>query len=817
MDFGWKFHLGDIPLPEGHCLADYVKTASGNMPAVLKDYDDSNWINVDLPHDFVIAGNIQPPDIILGQRQRRQLLIDMDMKAHMHAGHGSLPGGIGWYRKSFYIPNELEGQRIILEFDGVFRNSSLWLNRHLLGGQSSGYVPFRLDITDQLNYGEENLLAVRVDAREYEGWWYEGGGIYRHVWLTTSDTLHLVPDGIHVRCLFENDDYDHVKIRINSEVGNRADSTESAVLESVVIDPDGREIGRAESSLIALPEDIIVAEHSMELIQPTLWSDIEPKMHKLVTRIRRMDGSLADEVETHFGIRNIRFDAEQGFIINGRQLKIKGVCCHQDHAGVGVAVPDKLLEYRIGLLKDMGCNAYRMAHHTPSPELLQICDKLGMFVMAENRLLSNVPEIREDLTAMIRRYRNHPSVVIWSLGNEEMDIQGNVTGERITRSLRRLVKTLDPDRPVTLAMNGDWGQGATHAVDVQSCNYYRLGDVDSLHRQMPNLPIVISEATCATTTRGVYNNDLVRGWADAYGEQLPFWGHTPEENWKMTMERPFVAGAFIWTGFDYHGEPAPYIWAGYVSNFGIMDLCGFPKDSYYYYLAWWSDKKVLHVFPHWNWPGQEGKPIDIKCYSNCASVELFLNGSSLGIQQMPPWGQLNWNVTYQPGELVAKGYDSDGREELVAKIKTTNAPASIRMTSNCDYIHSDCEDVVVIQVEVIDAAGHIVPDADSDIVFYIEGPGVVIGVGNGDPYTSERDKFYTEGIGEMISHWPKPVPAVDAQRTARRRVFKGLCQLILQATAESGLIRIMANSPGLPSAEIHIMADQADCRQWEVT
>lgn len=510
-----------------------------------------------------------------------------------------------------------------------------------------------------------------------------------------------------------------------------------------------------------------------------MWSLEAPVLYNLESTILA-GSSVLDRVRTPFGIRTIRFDANDGFFLNDEPVKLKGVCCHQDHAGVGVALPDALQEFRIGKLKAMGCNAYRCSHNPPTPELLDACDRLGMLVMDETRMMAGSAEALAQLEALVARDRNHPSVILWSIGNEE-PLQGTEVGARMAATMRKRIRKLDTTRPVTLAMNGAWGEGASRIVDVQGCNYIHLGDVDEFHRRFPDKPVFYSESASTWSTRGIYANDTDRGYVSAYDVNKPGYGDTAESNWTHCHQRPFVAGTFIWTGFDYRGEPTPYAWPCINSHFGICDMCGFPKDNFYYYQAWWSRNTVVHILPHWNWAGREGRRISVWVHSNCEEVELFLNGHSLGRKRVCVPHHLERKVSYRPGVLSAKGW-RNGRLAAQAKVETTGAPAALRLIPDRDTLLADHEDCTPITVAVLDRRGRIVPTADNEIAFSLTSNGVILGVGNGDPSSHEPDK------------------------ASRRRAFNGLCQVIVQARGSAGRIQLRAQSLGLADGTLALTA-----------
>jgi beta-galactosidase len=516
-----------------------------------------------------------------------------------------------------------------------------------------------------------------------------------------------------------------------------------------------------------------------------LWSPESAKLYWICQSIRK-GGKLVDYVATPFGIRTIAFDDNKGFLLNGKPYVIKGTCNHQDHAGVGSAMPDALQYFRLKRLKEMGCNAIRTSHNPPTPELLDACDRLGLLVMDENRRVDETGVALDDLRRLILRDRNHPSVFIWSLGNEEGQLQATNAAAheaaiRLITPMQQMVHELDPTRSCTIAMNGGWGEGFTKAIDVQGFNY-RTRNIDRFRAEFPDKLTIGTETASTRTTRGIYTDDKPRGYVAAYGENGVEKAWTW---WPYYATHPFTSGGFVWTGFDYRGEPTPYKWPCISSHFGLMDTCGFPKDIYYYYLAWWTDKPVLHLMPHWNWPGHEGQTNLVRCFSNCKSVELFLNGKSLGKQDMPANEYLDWQVAYAPGVLSAKGYN--GRK-LVAetKVETTGAPAAVRLQPDRSIITADGRDLSVVDVSIVDAKGRVVPDAGNLVQFEIKGPGAIIGVGNGDPSSHEPDK------------------------ASERKVFNGYAQVIVQAIREPGTIRLFANSPKLDSTELNIKSQASE-------
>ncbi|MGB6877773.1 MAG: beta-galactosidase GalA [Candidatus Acidiferrales bacterium] len=802
LDFDWRFHFGNASDPAkdfgfgGGGDGIFAKTGEIFEPA-RHDFDDSGWERIDLPHDFVVGlPFVNAPE-----------LNDFGYKP---VGRNFPETSIGWYRRVFEIPQADAGRRIALEFDGVFRDAMVVLNGIYIGHNLSGYAPFRFDITDFVRYGEKNILVVRADATEHEGWFYEGAGIYRHVWLTKTDPLHVAHWGTYVTSEVSGN---FAQVPIVTEVANEADAGKSFRITQTIFDSAGKQVVTAESDAASVsPWATQKISQTLRVDNPSLWSLENPHLYRLVTTGEWLGAiaTIVDRSETVFGIRSIHFDADHGFFLNGERVEIKGMCNHQDHAGVGSALPDRLQYFRIAKLKEMGVNAYRTSHNPPTPELLDACDRLGMLVMDETRMFSSSAEGLSQLERMVRRDRNHPCVFLWSVGNEE-PLQGTPTGAHICGTMKRLVRQLDASRPVTLAMNSHWGHGASAVVDVQGCNYFHNDDMDKFHSDFPQKPIIGSEDASALSTRGIYVNDPVRGYMSSYDVNTPGnYASTAEQWWTFYSARPFAAGAFVWTGFDYRGEPSPYQWPCINSHFGVMDTCGFPKDTYFYYQAWWTQKPVLHLFPHWNWQGREGQPIRVWVHSNCDEVELFLNGASLGRKSMPRRAHLEWQVNYAPGVLLAHGY-RNGKAIAEDKRETTGAPALIKLTLDRASIAADAQDVSVIAVSVFDSQNRIVPIADNEITFEIDGPAKIIGVGNGDPSSHEADKppsqlYDSHGalmFGSMLDQSARATFNAP-QILTPRKLFNGFAQVIVQSESQPGAIRVTARSPGLSSAAITI-------------
>lgn len=762
LDFGWRFQFGHATDPSkdfGYRGQQLFANAAGYFEPSKPDFDDSKWRAVDVPHDWAVELDFKDDPALVT--------------------HGYKPLGreypetsIGWYRRVFDVPAADAGKRAWIEFEGVFRDAMVALNGFYLGHHASGYAPFRYNVTDFVNNGGKNILVVRVDATLGEGWWYEGAGIYRHVWLTKTNPVHVAHEGVFVTSEVGPG---AANVAVSTEVENDSDSEQSCRVMTTVVDASGKVVGSAAAAPTSIPaRSRGEFKQQIAVSKPALWSLEEPNLYRAISEIRAGE-NVVDHCETRFGIRSIRFDPDKGFFLNDKPVKIQGTCNHQDFAGVGVALPDRIHHYRVEKLKEMGSNAYRMSHNPPAPALLDACDQLGMLVMDETRRASSTPEGLEQLEAMIRRDRNHPSIVIWSLGNEEGAIQGNERGARIVSSMKRLVRRLDPSRPVTMAMNNDWGKGVSSVVDVQGFNYKEAEQIDAFHAQFPKQPTVGTETASTLCTRGIYENDKESGYVNAYDVNKPRWGHLAGYWWPVYAERPYLAGGFAWTGFDYRGEPTPYAWPCISSAFGIMDTCGFPKDNFYYYRAWWSGQPVLHLLPHWNWPGRDGTEIDVWCHSNLDAVELFLNGQSLGRKEVPRNSHVSWKVKYAPGTLEARGYKG-GKQVLIDRRETTGGAAKLLLLPDRKKIVADGADVSLVEVQVLDAQGRVVPQADAEVVFHVAGPGRLIGVGNGDPSSHEPDK------------------------ADRRRAFNGRCLAILQSSKDPSEVRLEATSAGLEPA-----------------
>ena len=698
----------------------YFAKAGYGDGAASTNFDDRGWRVLDVPHDWCVE---LPFDSLGGYSHGYKAI-----------GRNFPQNSVGWYRKKFSIPESDLGKRIFVEFDGVFRNSIVWVNGFYLGTEHSGYVGFSYDISDYLNYGGDNVIAVRVDATMEEGWFYEGAGIYRHVWLTKVSPLHITKDGTFVTTDLEKNT---AVITTRAAVKNESMKNSTFNIEESIVDLSGKTVisgSRKNLTLKAGNQEEYVSR--FKVVNPKLWSIETPYLHALKTVIRS-DGKIVDTYETTFGIRTVRFDPNEGFFLNGKHLKIKGTADHQDHAGVGIAIPNALQEFRVKRLKAMGSNAIRTAHNPPSPELLDACDRLGMLVLDENRLMGINQEHFDCLERFMKRDRNHPSVILWSLGNEEWGIESNIKGAHVGTTMQAFAQRFDSSRAFTAAISGGWDNGTGMVLQVMGYNYILQGDIDEHHKKFPWQAGIGTEEGNTGGTRGIYVSD------DAKAHMAPRTRENDgtEVGWKFYSARPFLSGLFYWTGFDYRGEMNPYDWPAISSQYGILDLCGFPKDIFYYLKSWWSDSPVLHIVPDWNLKGHVGQESKVTVYSNCEQVELLLNNQSLGKKEMPSNGHLEWTANYQPGILSARGYNAD-KMVLESKMDSSGNAAAIQLIPDCNGIKADGEDVSVITVQVTDHNGVIVPDGSNKITFSVDGPGKIIGVGNGDPSSHEADRFF---------------------------------------------------------------------------
>ena len=796
----WKFTLSDS-------LSDYSSP----------DANDSDWRTLNLPHDWSIEA-------------------DFSKDNPATPSGGALLGGIGWYRKTFTVDKEKEGQKIYIDFDGVYWNSEVWINGVSAGKRPNGYISFRYDLTPHIKFGESNVIAVKADnSNQPNSRWYSGSGIYRNVWLITKNPVHIAHWGTYVTTpeITEKS----AKISIVTRIQNTTEQETDISVENILVNQDGKVVGKTKSSPGQATRGISSVAQEIEISAPILWSIENPYLYKVITKLSRK-GKIVDEYETVTGIRSFQFDAEKGFILNGKRVKINGVCNHHDLGCLGSAVNERAIERQLEILKAMGCNGIRCSHNPPTPELLDLCDKMGFIVMDEALDMwrkkkttydySNyfLEWYEKDLTDLILRDRNHPSVFMWSIGNEVLE-QGTHPGMEIsnleeagkllnnfkpidpkkfesgelnfnmllTQRLAEIVKALDPSRPITAGC--DETRPTNHlfksgALDIIGFNY-RIENYATVPQDYPEKPFIATESVSGLMSRGYYlmPSDSINIWPERWDKPFdrPFkqcssydncrvpWGSNHEETWKLIKKNDFIAGQYIWTGFDYLGEPTPFGWPSRSSYFGIIDLCGFPKDIYYMYQSEWTNKEVLHIFPHWN--QNPGETVDVWAYCNNADeVELFLNGRSLGTKKkegdnLHVW----WRVPFEPGVIKAVSR-KNGKEVLCKEIRTAGEPVAIRLTADRETLKATGKDLSFITVEASDKDGNIVPIAENLIRFTIEGEGFIAGTDNGDPTNSHSLK--------------KP----------ERNLFNGKCLVVVQSKTKPGNIKLTAKSEGLKEASV---------------
>ena len=772
---------------------------AGAWQSVQKD--DSHWRVLNLPHDWSIEG-------------------DFSKDHPATPGGGALPGGVGWYRKSFTVPLADKGMLISLEFEGIYHRSEVWINGHYLGRRPNGYISFRYDLTPYLKYGtSKNLIAVKVDnSQQPNSRWYSGSGIYRNVWLITTPQVHVARYGSFITTPRVSTEEATVSIQTQVTNGGQRPAR-VATLETTVLDPHGKEVGKTRSEKRLAPGGGAEFRQSLKIAAPELWSVLQPSLYRAVSRVY-VDGKAGDRYETRFGIRDFKFDVAKGFFLNGEPLKIRGVCNHHDLGALGTAFNRRAAERQLQILKEMGCNGIRTSHNPPAPELLDLCDEMGFIVMDEAfdiwKKQKNPFDYhldwdqwhRKDLEDLIKRDRNHPSVFIWSVGNEIQEQwgdekKGDTTGRVIARELVSIVRSLDTTRAITSANNeiNVWNNLLkSNAFAMVGYNYNHKSWA-SFPERWPGKQFIVTESTSALATRGHYDLvpfDTIRRWPEAWDKPIKGggnkdftvsaydhvsapWGSTHEESLKELKRNAHVSGMFVWTGFDYLGEPTPYPWPARSSYFGIIDLAGFPKDVYYLYQSEWTDSPVLHLYPHWNW--ERGDTVDVVAYYNNADeVELFLNGQSLGRKKKEDGNlHVKWRVPFSPGVLKAVSY-KDTREVLVKEVRTAGKPAKVRLLADRSSIKADGRDLSFVTVSIVDAEGNLVPDAKNSLHFTVTGRGSLNAVDNGDPTSHERFK------------------------ASNRKAFNGLALAIIQSTTQSGKIKLRAEGEGIAAAELEIVS-----------
>lgn len=760
LDRDWKFHRGDISANAStHTECYMAAKAGGAIGAASPDYDKSEWETVNLPHDWAVYN---------------------EFEEKWGPANGYKARGKAWYSKRFRLSDEDKGKQILIEFGGIATHSTIYLNGSVIGRNFCGYNSFVVDATDMALYGDSiNDLVVYVDADVIEGWWYEGAGIYRHVNLYKKNPLHIAHWGVFVHPEKRTADvWDAVT---DTTIENSEYEEKSFRLKSRILDEHDNVVGKDETEFSVAGGSTAAVKQSVLTYSPLLWDIDSPNLYRMVSELYEGE-TLVDKQINKFGFRAISVDKDKGFFLNGRHVPLYGTCNHQDHAGVGVAVPDSVNEYRIKLLKEMGSNAYRCAHGNPSPEVLDYCDKYGLLVMDENRNFNTSPDGIKQVRDMVMRDRNHPSVVMYSLFNEE-PLQGTPTGRKLALRLRCEVKKLDGTRFLLGAMNtGVTAEGgACDILDMTGFNYI-THTYDDFREKYPDIPMIGSENDSAFQTRGVYKTDHEKHIIDCYDSEAAAWGNTYRDGFKQIDTRGHILGLFIWTGFDYRGEPTPFEWPSIGTQFGIMDTCGFKKDAFYLNKAFFTDEPMIHLLPHWNW--SEGENVRVMAHTNCTEAELFLNGASLGRKSVDKYDMAEWSVVFEKGILKMTGY-INGREVCSDETATAGEAKKILIAPQNEYVLDGCDDAAIFNISAADENGLTVPSADNLIKFTAEG-GEIIGVGNGDPNSHEADK------------------------AAQRRLFNGLCQVIVKQTDGAGKVTLTAVSDGLEGASGVIEVKQKD-------
>jgi beta-galactosidase len=779
---GWKFKLDT--------LNEY------STPA----FDDVSWRNLNLPHDWSIEGAF-------------------DEKNPATAGGGALPGGIGWYRKTFTMPFNDGRKKISVLFDGVYRNAEVWINGQYLGKRPYGFSSFSYDLSPYLKFGEglKNVIVVKVDnSKQPNSRWYSGSGIYRNVWLVKTNSIHVAANGTFISTPVVNNK--QASIKIETQLTNESGKAEPLQVVTSITNKDGAVIAKLTANIQSNVAGVSTIQQGINLSKPKLWSVEDPYQYKANIKVL-LNGIVVDETVTPFGIRYFRMDPVKGFSLNGKPLKILGVCNHHDLGSLGAAINTRALERQLEILKAMGCNGIRTSHNPPAPELLDLCDKMGFIVMDEafdmwkkgknpfDYHLDWDEWHEKDLRDMVIRDRNHPSIFFWSVGNEipeqwTDEAKGDSSGRKIAKELVDIVYSLDTSRPVVTA--NDQVQNTNKLVQSGAFNVigfnYHHQNWESFPKDYPGKSLIITESVSALETRGHYDLvpvDTIRRWplrwdipfttgnkdytVSAYDNVSTPWGSTHEETWRVFKNNDFVSGMFIWTGFDYLGEPTPYTWPARSSYFGIVDLAGFPKDVYYMYQAEATSKPVLHLLPHWNW--NKGDTVDVVAYYNNAdAVELSVNGKSFGGKtKANDVYHVSWRVPYEAGTITAVS-KKNGKTVLTQKVQTAGKPAAIVLSADRSKIKADGKDLSFVKVTVVDSKGIVVPHAVDLITFKTSGNGFLTGVDNGDP----------------TSH--------TSFKASERKAFNGLCLAILQSNGKKGSITLTATGVGLKAASIIVQA-----------
>lgn len=775
----WKFYLGDDGL-------------ASNV-----NYNDSKWRTLNLPHDWSIEQNFSSTAAATNQG-------------------GSLPGGIGWYRKTFTVPSSTKNQNTTIVFDGVYKNSEVWINGQYLGKRPYGYINFSYDLTPYLNIGKPNVIAVKVDnSLQPDSRWYTGSGIYRDVKLVTTNSFRFVDSTMFISTPIANAKRTNIKVQGEFRIGGV--HYEMMKIKVSVLDRNKKVIN-SKIFYAAIKDETGRLNADIEIDNPVLWSVSNPYQYILKTELISQQGTVLDEWISSFGIRSFYFDSEKGFFLNNQPLKIHGVCMHHDLGALGAAFNKVAAKRQLTILKEMGCNAIRFAHNPPAAAMLDLCDEMGFLVIDEAydiwKKKKNKYDYHQyfdewavkDAQAMVLRDRNHPSVILWSIGNEQRE-QFDSTGTIIVKKLVAAVKSVDTTRPVTTALTETFAEKnfitQGNALDVLGFNY-KLYDYEALPKRFPGQKFIATETASALETRGVYQfpADSIRIWPPDYKAQDTFadgnkdftcsgydnthayWGATHEKSWLAVKKNLHISGLFVWSGFDYLGEPLPYPkFPARSSYYGIIDLAGFPKDVYYMYQSEWTSTPVLHLFPHWNF--NKGDTVDVWAYYNNADeVELYLNGKSLGKRSKTDTTlHVSWKVVYAPGTLKAVSR-KNGITVLTKEIKTSGKPARIELIADRKVMKANGKDLSFVTVRFVDKDGNQVSDADMEVEFTVTGAGFLAGTDNG---------FQADTI---------------SLKNNKRKTWKGLALAIVQSDKKQGNITVIAKSTGLKEARITLKTEE---------
>lgn len=785
LEYGWKFIRSDV------------------SNGAARDLDDTGWESVRVPHDWAIEGPFDRANDI----QHKAVLEDGDTVAKDLTGRtAGLPHvGTAWYRRSIEGAPHMKGKRLYIEFDGVMSHATVYVNGQKVGRWPYGYASFRFDITDQITIGGENLLAVRVDNKPCASRWYPGAGIYRHVRIVQVEPVHVAGWGTCITTPHISDS--SADVNISTTIINHSDDTVDATLSTIIVNPDGERVTERESNVVL--DDQASVEQTAKIPVPVRWDLDRPALYRATSRVI-VDDEIVDRYETSFGIRSLNFDAEDGFFLNGQPRELKGVCMHHDLGALGAAVHRRAIERQVEKLQEMGCNAIRTAHNPPAPELLEICDEQGVLIIDEAFDEWRVSKVdngyhtlfdewaERDLRAFIRRDRNHPCVIMWSIGNEIGD-QYVEDGSTTARWLTNICHDEDPTRPVTAGFNKPdeaIENGLATEVDIPGWNY-ATEKYEQYHRGHPDWIVYGSETESCCSSRGEYYFPVEKKSEQkqqslhltSYDMTGPSWRRLPDTEFRAQEDCPFMLGQFTWTGWDYLGEPTPYKkeWPSRSSYFGIIDLAGFPKDRFYLYKSHWADTETLHLLPHWTWHGKEGDNIPVYCYTNYDQAELFLNGQSLGLQRKDPTDELRryrlkWeDVSYEPGELMVRAYDENDEPAAERVVRTAGTPTKLSVEPDRSRIQADGRDLCFCTVRIRDKNGNLCPQADNVVEFTVDGPAELVVVDNGDQ------------------------TSLESFQGPRHAAFNGLCLAVVRSVRDRpGQVTIAATSTDLEEGDTHI-------------